>query len=282
MSDIFQEVQEEYRREQMAKLWAKYRVPIIAGVSALVLGVAGYQGGSYWHTSRTEAASREFEKVAELLATAGENKETAKQAAEGFAKLAADAPHAYAIAARFQEAGLRTELNEIAAAVKIYDEISASTSDPVFRDYAQLRAAILLLEPDKYENTKKRLEPITRTSSPWRVMALEMLAYATWRAGKKDEALKMYAEVAAAPNAPNGNVRRAKEMTTLINAGMKLTDLVAKPGVSTPGAGTGSMLLQPSAPGPSQPLLPDPTVPDPGLLGPAAPATPDQPQPPTP
>lgn len=277
MSDIFQEVQEEYRREQAAKLWQKYRVPVIAGVSAVVLGVAGYQGWSYWHTSRTEAASREFEKVAELLASAGENKETAKKAADDFAKLAAGAPHAYAIAAQFQEAGLRTELNEIAAAVKIYDEISASTSDPVFRDYAQLRAAILLLEPDKYENTKARLEPITRANGPWRVMALEMLAYATWRAGKKDEALKMYAEVAATPNAPNGNVRRAKEMTTLINAGMKLSDLVAKPGIATPGAGAGSMLLQPAAPGPSQPLLPDPTVPEPGLLGPAAPATPDQP-----
>jgi hypothetical protein len=140
-----------------------------------------------------------------------------------------------------------------------------------------LRAAILVLETESLENTAKRLEPITKGASPWRVIALEMLAYASWRAGKKDEALKLYAEVGEIPNAPNGSVRRAKEMTTLINAGMKLSDLNTKPGLSTPRVGP--MLLPPTAPAPTQPLLPEPAAPEPGLLGPAAP---EQPQPPTP
>ena len=48
MSDVFQEVQEEYRRQQLAELWKKYSVPAIAGAVVLVLGLAGYQGWSYW------------------------------------------------------------------------------------------------------------------------------------------------------------------------------------------------------------------------------------------
>ena len=44
MSDIFQEVQEEYRREQVAQAWTKYRVPIIAAAAGLILAVAAYQG----------------------------------------------------------------------------------------------------------------------------------------------------------------------------------------------------------------------------------------------
>jgi hypothetical protein len=275
VSDIFQEVQEEYRREQMAKLWKSYQVPAIAAVTVIILAVAGYQGWSYWHSQQLEASSRGFEKIAEFVAADPSNK---KEAADRFAKFAPTATSAYAMAAKFQEAGLRAELLDTKAALTIYDEIIADTSDPLFRDYAQLRAAILVLETESFENLKKRLEPISKGASPWRVMALEMLAYASWRGGKKDEALKLYAEVAEVPNAPNGSVRRAKEMTTLINAGMKLTDLKAMPGLSIPGSE--SLLLQPPNPtAPTRPLLPDPTAEEPGLLGPA---TPEQPSPPTP
>lgn len=276
MSDIFQEVQEEYRREQMAKIWAKYRVPLVAGVTVIVLAVAGFEGWRYWHSNKVDESSREFERVAELIAS-GAGKE--KEAADRFAKLSATASSGYALAARFQEAGLRAELREFAAAVKIYDDISASTSDPLFRDYAQVRAAILLLEAQPFDAIKKRLDPIaTSNSSPWRVIALEMLAYATWRAGKKDEALKLYKQVMDTPNAPNGSTRRAKEMTTLINAGMKLSDLNTKPGIATPGV-TPLLLPPTEATQPDEPLLPDMTTEDPGLLGPA---TPEQPASPTP
>ncbi|MDZ4866719.1 MAG: tetratricopeptide repeat protein [Alphaproteobacteria bacterium] len=276
MSDIFQEVQEEYRREQMAKLWKTYSVPIIAAVTVVILAVAGYQAWSYWHAQQLEASSREFEKIAELIASDPTKK---KEAADRFAKFAPTATSGYAMAAKFQEAGLRAELSDIKGAMTLYDEIAGSTSDPLFRDYAQLRAAILVLETESLENVKKRLEPITKGTSPWRVMALEMLAYASWRGGKKDEALKLYSEVSEIPNAPNGSQRRAKEMTTLINAGLKLTDLKAMPGLSIPGSE--SLLLQPPDPSTMQPLLPDPTAEEPGLLGPATPEQPS-PTPPTP
>jgi len=276
VSDIFQEVQEEYRREQMAKLWKTYSVPIIAAVTVVILAVAGYQGWSYWHAQQLEASSREFEKIAELIASDPTKK---KEAADRFAKFAPTATSGYAMAAKFQEAGLRAELLDIKGAITLYDEIAASTSDPLFRDYAQLRAAILVLETESLENVKKRLEPITKGTSPWRVMALEMLAYASWRGGKKDEALKLYTEMSEIPNAPNGSQRRAKEMTTLINAGLKLTDLKAMPGLSIPGSE--SLLLQPPDPSTMQPLLPNPTAEEPGLLGPATPEQPS-PTPPTP
>jgi hypothetical protein len=276
VSDIFQEVQEEYRREQMAKLWKTYSVPIIAAVTVVILAVAGYQAWSYWHAQQLEASSREFEKIAELIASDPTKK---KEAADRFAKFAPTATSGYAMAAKFQEAGLRAELSDIKGAMTLYDEIAGSTSDPLFHDYAQLRAAILVLETESLENLKKRLEPITKGTSPWRVMALEMLAYASWRGGKKDEALKLYSEVSEIPNAPNGSQRRAKEMTTLINAGLKLTDLKAMPGLSIPGSE--SLLLQPPDPSTMQPLLPDPTAEEPGLLGPATPEQPS-PTPPTP
>lgn len=228
----------------MAKLWEKYRVAIIGGVSVVILAVGGYQAWSYWQAERVETSSREFEAVAELIASGPGNEQAA---ADRFAKLAQSATTGYAMAAKFQEAALRAEMGDIKAALALYDAISASTSDPLFRDYAQLRAAILVVETESLDTIKKRLEPLTKGTSPWRVPALEMLAYASFRAGKKDEALKLYGEVEATPNAPNGSTRRAKEMTTLINAGMKLSDLTTGPAVRP---GSGPMLLQPAQPTP--------------------------------
>jgi hypothetical protein len=268
VSDIFQEVQEEYRREQMAKLWEKYRVPVVAAVGAIVVAVAGYQGWSFWRAAQVEKASREFEAIAELSANPGNE----KAAADRFANLAATGTSAYALAAKFQEAGLRAEMGDGKAAIALYDSISASTSDPVFRDYAQVRAGLLIVERESFDNIKKRLEPIATGAGPWRLQALELLAYASWRAGKSDEALKLYGEIEGATNVPNGTARRAKEMTSLIKAGMKLSDVNAMLApAATPGSGP--MLLQPTQPTtPTPPAIPEPS----SLLGPAAE------QPPTP
>jgi hypothetical protein len=72
VSDIFQEVQEEYRREQMAKLWAKYRVAIVGGATALIVAVAGYQAYSYWRSGVLEQSSRAYDAVSQTLSEPGQ------------------------------------------------------------------------------------------------------------------------------------------------------------------------------------------------------------------
>ncbi len=260
MSDILQEVQEEYRREQMAKLWEKYRVAIVGAVSVLILGVAGYQAWSYWHAAELEKSSRAFEVAAELLSSeTGQEKE----AADRLAKLAASGTSGYRLVAQLQGAALRAEMGDLKGALALYDSVSASQSDPLFRDYAQLRAAILIVDTESLDNVKKRLASIAAGSGPWNVLAKELLAYASWRAGKKEDALKLYAEVQAAPDAVTGSKRRALEMSSLINGGLKIADLTpAASPFAVPAGGAGPMLLQPKTPEPSDSLLgPDPIQP---------------------
>jgi len=261
VSDVFQEVQEEYRREQMAKFWAKYRVAIVAGVAALIVGVAGYQGWTYWRARQIEASSRGLEAVAEMVAQ-GAGKE--KEAADALAKIAAGGSGGYQLAAQFQEAALRAEMGDVKAAVAIYDSIAAKGSGgALMRDYAQLRGSILLSEAAPFDELKKRLEPLVKGDSSWRLQAMEILAYAAWRAGKKDDALKLYADIQAAPNAPGGTKRRALEMSALISAGMKLADVKTPPAAS-PGASEPLLLL------PTPPAMPSPTPEEPSsLLGPS-------------
>ena len=48
MSDIFSEVDEEVRREQLRKLWERYGFLLIAACVLLVAGVAGWRGYEWW------------------------------------------------------------------------------------------------------------------------------------------------------------------------------------------------------------------------------------------
>ena len=268
MSDVFQEVQEEYRRQQLEQLWAKYRVPLISGISALVLAVAGYQGWSYWHGMQVEKSSREFDAIGTLVGSGQE-----KEAADRLAKLGASGTGAYPTAARLQEAALRAELGDRQGALALFDKMADGKSDPLLRDYALLRGALLIVETEKYDTLKSRLEPLAKEGRPWRAIAMELLAYATWRAGKKDEALKLYSETQALAGVPDSVKRRSGEMAALIQAGMTLADLKTASGapvlnpLALPPGGNGPLLLAPPTP---QPAAPD----QPSLLGPAAPVAP--------
>lgn len=286
MSDIFQEVEEEYRRQQLADLWTKYRVAIIGGASVIILGVALYQGWHYWRTSLVETSSRNFEMAAELANQGQTDKAKRDEAAKVLEKLANEGTSGYSTAAKLTAAALLSDFGNTKKSIEIYEDVAGSGNDAVLRDYAKIRAAILTVDAASLDDTKKRVEGISQGSGPWRILAQELIAYANFRAGKKDEALKLYAAIQKEEHAPEGAKRRALEMESLINVGMKVADLdvVKRNGIPdasllqpSPEGASAPLLLQPSAPAtpsaqPEAPLEPMMTAPEPTT--PAQPPTP--------
>lgn len=263
MSDIFQEVQEEYRREQMAKAWEQYRVPITAAGVGLLLAVGVYQGWTYWHSTAVDSSSRQFIAATQPLEQEQPTPEQQRTAAAALARLADDGAGGYPFIARLQEAAVRGAVGDTKAAVTLYDSIASSASDPVFADYARIRAAVLLADTAPLDEMKKRLEPMAKSQSPWRVEAEEFLAYAHWRAGDSKEATRLFDLIKTNPAASPGVKQRASELSSLINGGMKLADLKAPAAL-------------PPAPESQMPLIPG----LPNFDVPEAPAS-DEPQSPT-
>ena len=74
MSDIFQEVDEEVRREQLKKLWDRYGYLLIAACVLLVVGVGGWRTYEWWEAKKAAEASTSFQ-AAVALAGEGKNKE---------------------------------------------------------------------------------------------------------------------------------------------------------------------------------------------------------------
>ncbi|KRR25568.1 hypothetical protein CQ14_18020 [Bradyrhizobium lablabi] len=177
MSELFDEVDEEVRREQLKKLWDKYSILIIAGMILIIAAVGGWRGYQYLEAKKAAEAGAAFDRAVELTEA---NKHAEAEAA--FADLAAKAPFGYRVLARLRMAAEVAERDRPAAA-KLFDEIAADRSVGVAeQDLARIRAAQLLLETATYPNMKERLEAAAAPGSTFRHSARELLALSAWRA----------------------------------------------------------------------------------------------------
>jgi hypothetical protein len=178
VSDIFDEVDEEVRREQLKKLWDRYGILFIALAVLVVGGVAAWRGYDYWQTKKAAEFGAQFTAAA-ILAEQGKHDEAEK----AFGRIAAEGTPGYRVLARLREAAEIAQ-RDPKAAVAAYDDIAASsaTGQPL-RDLAALRAGILLADSAPLAEVTRRLESITGADAPFRHSAREMLAFAAWKAG---------------------------------------------------------------------------------------------------
>jgi hypothetical protein len=183
MSDIFQEVEEDVRRERLQALWNKYSPLVLTVAVLIVLAVAGWRGWEWWQQRQAEAAGVKFEAALRLVE---EGKAT--EADEALAKLEAEAPGGYALLSRFARAGALAKADK-AAAVREFDALAADTKVPgLFRDLAQIRAGLILVDTAPYAEIKARLEPLAAPEGAFRHSARELLALSAWKAGDRDAA----------------------------------------------------------------------------------------------
>ena len=67
MSDIFQEVDEEVRRDKAAEFWKKYQNQILAAAVLIVLASAGFRYWQYERERATQAAGDQFQQALTAL-----------------------------------------------------------------------------------------------------------------------------------------------------------------------------------------------------------------------
>jgi len=177
VSELFDEVDEEVRRDQLKKLWDQYSIYIVAGALLIIAAVGGWRGYQYLEAKKAAEAGGAFDVALDL----SEQKKHA-EAEAAFNNLAATAPSGYRMLARLRaaaEAGTR----DPQAGAKMYDDISADRSvGAAVQDLARIRAAGMLLETASYPSMLQRLESATKPEATFRHTARELLALSAWRA----------------------------------------------------------------------------------------------------
>ena len=216
VADIFQEVDEEVRRERLNKLWQRYGSFVIAACVLVIAGVAAWRGYEYWLTKKAGESGAAFE-AAVTLAEAGKHQE----AEAAFAKLAADGTAGYRVLARLREAAELAQTDR-KAAVKAYDEITADKSaGQVIQDLAAVRAGFLLVDTAPYSEMQSRLEALTGPERTFRHSARELLALSAWKSGDTTAARKWADMIMSDPQTPAGPRSRAEILSELIAANGK-------------------------------------------------------------
>lgn len=206
MSDIFQEIDEELRRERAREIWARHGTLIVVAACAIVLGVGGWRGYEWWQSKQAAENGARFE-AAMLMAQEGKTAE----AEAAFGKIAAEGAVGYRMLARLQEAASLAH-KDAAGAVRAYDAIIADTSATMpMQDLARVRSGLLLMDTAGLDDLRARLEPATAADRPFRHTAREALAFAAWRAGKLDEARKWSQTIVGDAQSP-ASVRSRIEM----------------------------------------------------------------------
>ncbi len=214
MSDdsFIREVNDEIRREKAQVLWDRFGPALLGLAILVVLGTAVFVGYRYWDESRANRSGDAFSEALKL-ANDGKNDE----ALTALERLEKDGYGAYPLLARMRAATVKADKGDFAAAVADFDGVAADTAIPQgIRDMARLRAALVLVDNGSLADVSSRVEALTADNNTLRHTAREALGLAAWKAGKAQDALKLFDQIAADDGAPRNARQRATLMSELI------------------------------------------------------------------
>jgi hypothetical protein len=211
VSEIFREIDEELRRDNLLKLWSRYGRYIIAA-AVFVLAVAG--GIVAWRDHQLTERQAQSTRYASALALARGGKEAdAVKVLEAIAREGGG----YAVLASFEEAALLARSGDREAAIAAYDRLAATSGlDLGLHGLAALLSVMHIPPGGDLHSTIERLAPLTATGSSWRPTALELTALARLQSGDKSGALDLYRSLADDLTAPREQRARAAEMAAAL------------------------------------------------------------------
>lgn len=214
MSDdsFIREVNEELRHDQVKTLWRRYGPLAIGAAVLLVLATAAYVGYERWTAARANASGDAFSQALNL-AREGRHDE----ALAAFEQLERSGYGSYPLLARMRAATVLAARGDAEAAIAAFDEIAADgTVTDLIADMARLRAGLLLVDHGSYADVAARVEVLAADGNALRHTAREALALSAMREGKREDALKLFQQIAGDAAAPRSTRDRAEMMSELI------------------------------------------------------------------
>jgi hypothetical protein len=206
MADIFDEIDEDLKRDQMQLLWARYGKIVMAAVAAIVLLVALRQGYAAWQTSQAEASASAYQQ-----ALKSDDIVAALEAQRG------QLTNGYAMLAQFQIAAEQAASDDFAAAEASYLALASDASlDPMYQQAATLLSVMVAPQDTDVSALEARLSDLETAAGPWQAMALETGAGLALRNGNKDAAVAKYKRLAEMADVPAGMRQRAERMIVML------------------------------------------------------------------
>jgi hypothetical protein len=212
LSDIFQEVEEDVRRERYEKLWKQYGNYIIALAVLIVAGVAAFQAWQRYDLSKRQTVSDQFQQASQLVAAGNY-----VQAETEFDRIAKTAPTGYSNLAKLRLAGIYLAEGKRDQSVTLLRELT-TLSDPLLSSAARVRLAWTLADASPRAEIATLLQPLMANNNPWRFAASEVIAYVDLKDGARNQAISEYQQIAQDTAAPATLRQRAGGIAEFLKA----------------------------------------------------------------
>jgi hypothetical protein len=195
---FLREVDENLRRDQLKDVAKNYGGWIIAGV---VLFLAAVGGWIYWQDRQEKAAAEDSEVLAQIYTDIGAGR--VQNVPQRLDALASESSGALKASAMLARAAVAIEQNDRAVATTKFHQIAADKDLPQpYRDLGLIRATAMEFDTIKPEQVIARMQPLTKPGNPWFGSAGELTAMALVKQGKKLEAGRLFAAIAADQQVP--------------------------------------------------------------------------------
>lgn len=210
MTDVFDEISDDLRREKLNQFWKENGSWIIGGALGAVLLTGAMTAWRTWEYNRDATATTQ---LARLTDAADWSK------VENFA-VGSDKNHA--MMARFMAADAYLAQHQNDKAIALYNAIAATSGlDKTWRDLARIHSLSLRLDKDPPDALLKELNGLSGDKDVWRYTAREMQALLAARQGHMQDAANILASITADPQAPEDMRQRAFSLRELYIADAK-------------------------------------------------------------
>lgn len=198
MADIFQEIDEELRRDRWENVWKKYGKYVLGVAAMIVLGTSAWVGWQEYQL-RQDLAITNTMHAGLAAARAGED----EKAIEAFTAVSKDGSANQTALALLQEAALRVKNGDTESGRGLYQTVRENTSlDETYRALATIRAVEVDLDTGDAATMLGWLAPLGTEGSEWRFAAWELSAYLENRSGNAAAAKALLEKLRDDPDAP--------------------------------------------------------------------------------
>ena len=184
MGDIFQEIDEEIRRDKAEALWKRFGSYVLGGAAALIAVTAGWVGWQEYNQRQSVSFTASIH-AAMNLAQAQQN----PQAIEAFTAATESADDNQAALVLLQEASIRAREGDAESARGLYQSVRENEAvGTPYRALAAIRSVELDLDTGDPGAMLDWLQPYAGSDSPWRLIVWELSAFLEQRNGNSDGA----------------------------------------------------------------------------------------------
>ena len=217
MGDIFNEVDEDVRRDQIIRLWQRYGRYFLALLAVVVLGTGANATWKHFQTKRMMADGEEFSAAISLVQNG-----QYEQANLRFSQQIISSGGGYEQLAKLQKAAALIAIKDHNGAISLYDDLAKTpTSDRIIANLAVILSAIHRIDADRADEAAELLAGLAEGTGPWRHLARETRALALLSIGDELGARELLVSLVDDPTSPPGVRSRATEIlgTLHSNAG---------------------------------------------------------------